>query len=113
MRLSDSEALGVAKRILGPTRLCDLKGEVPESRTRGLQSLRDAGLTMKQILSDSEALGVAKRILGPTRLCDLKGEVPESRTRGLQSLRDAGLTMKQIQRCTGIGRGIIYRTTHG
>lgn len=64
-------------------------------------------------LSDSEALGVAKRILGPTRLCDLKGEVPESRTRGLQSLRDAGLTMKQIQRCTGIGRGIIYRTTHG
>lgn len=68
---------------------------------------------MRARLGDAEALELAAELLGPERLRSLRSEPSVCRAQGIQVLRDAGLTMKQIQRCTGIGRGIISRTTHG
>ena len=63
-------------------------------------------------LSDEEALAVAKDTLGEERLASLKAGDRHVRTLGLQALRDASLSVRQIERVTGIGRGIINRTTH-
>lgn len=68
---------------------------------------------MHSRLDDSEALKLAAELLGAERLRALRSEPSARRAQGIQLLRDAGLTMKQVQRCTGIGRGIIARTTHG
>ena len=88
----------------------------------GLEHFEEFGLAekyagyvpvMRARLGDVEALQLAAELLGPERLRSLRSEPSVLRAQGIQVLRDAGLTMKQIQRCTGIGRGIISRTTHG
>lgn len=64
-------------------------------------------------LDDDDALLVARQLLGIRAIESLKSEDRPTRNQGLQRLRDAGLLVKQIERITGVGRGIIYRNTHG
>ena len=48
-RLKDEDAIIVAKLLLGSDELSKLRSLPTEQRAHGLQLLRDAGLTLKQV----------------------------------------------------------------